>query len=91
MLENKIFVYNFQDLKLLEAIETCNNTKGLCAISYSKDSTVLACPDKTKGDVRVSKYEKNHVKVINAHQSAIASLTLTYDGNLLATASDKVS
>jgi WD repeat-containing protein 45 len=49
ILENKIYVYNFQNLKLIDTIETVSNTKGLCAMSPSKDVCVMACPEKKVG------------------------------------------
>ena len=33
VLETRIYVYNFADLRLIDAIDTCNNPKGLCAMS----------------------------------------------------------
>ncbi|KAJ6401079.1 hypothetical protein OIU84_016490 [Salix udensis] len=38
VLEQKIFVYNFADLKLLHQIETIANPKGLCAVSHGAGS-----------------------------------------------------
>jgi len=47
VLEHKIYVYNFQNLKMVEVIETCPNIRGLVAVSPSKDVCVLASPEKT--------------------------------------------
>jgi len=33
VLENRVYVYNFADLRLIDAIDTCNNPKGLCALN----------------------------------------------------------
>ncbi|AQK94544.1 Autophagy-related protein 18a [Zea mays] len=52
VLENKIFVYNFTDLKLLYQIDTLSNPKGLCAVSQQPGSIVLVCPGAQKGLVR---------------------------------------
>ncbi|CAA2956843.1 autophagy-related 18a [Olea europaea subsp. europaea] len=41
VLEQKILVYNFADLKLLHEIETIANPKGLCAVSRVAGSFVL--------------------------------------------------
>ncbi|CAN1319727.1 Autophagy-related protein 18a, partial [Linum perenne] len=43
VLEQKIFVYNFADLKLLHQIETISNPKGLRAVSYGSGSLLLVC------------------------------------------------
>ncbi len=59
MLENRIYVYNFIDLKLVDAINTSSNPKGLCALSADQNRTVLVCPDSNKGHVKVMHYEKN--------------------------------
>ncbi|GFP85629.1 autophagy-related protein 18a [Phtheirospermum japonicum] len=89
VLEQKIFVYNFADLKLLHQIETIANPKGLCAVSQVAGSFVLVCPGLQKGQVRVEHYASKKTKFIMAHDSRIASFTLSQDGNLLATASSK--
>lgn len=49
VLEHKIYVYNFQNLKMIEVIDTCANPKGLVSLSASKDICVLAAPDKNVG------------------------------------------
>jgi WD repeat-containing protein 45 len=68
VLEQKIYVYNFQNLKMIEVIETCANPKGLCTISPRKEVCVLACPDKNVGTVRVVHFDKgSKTLMINAH------------------------
>lgn len=89
VLEHKVWVYNFADLKVLQEIETIANPKGLCTVSYSAGSTVLVCPGLQKGHVRVEHHASNRTKVIEAHSSTLACLALTSDGQLLATASTK--
>ena len=90
VLEQKIYVYNFQNLRMIEVIETAPNPKGLIAVSPSKEVCVIASPDKTAGAIRVLHFDKGQKTfIINAHQSTIAALTLNTEGNLLATASDK--
>ena len=46
VLENRIYVYNFADLRLIDAIDTCFNPKGICALSPDPNISVLATPDK---------------------------------------------
>lgn len=94
VLEKKIYVYNFKDLSLQGNIETCSNPLGLCSISYEKDETVLACPDKEKGRVKVNIYtgdsESEEISnVLEAHNSSLSCISLNYSGTLLATASEK--
>ncbi|XP_010259664.1 PREDICTED: autophagy-related protein 18a isoform X2 [Nelumbo nucifera] len=89
VLEQKIFVYNFADLKVLHQIETIANPKGLCAVSQMSGSLVLVCPGLQKGQVRVEHYGSKRTKFIMAHDSRIACFALTQDGRFLATASTK--
>lgn len=68
VLEAKIYVYNFQNLKLIEVIETCPNPKGICAVSPSKDVCVLAAPEKKAGTVRIVHFDKgSKTQLIDAH------------------------
>ncbi|KAL4366197.1 hypothetical protein GQ457_05G002300 [Hibiscus cannabinus] len=89
VLEQKIFVYNFVDLKLLNQIETIANPKGLCAVSQGAGSLVLVCPGLQKGQVRVEQFASKSTKFIMAHDSRIACFSLSQDGQLLATSSSK--
>lgn len=89
ILLQKIFVYNFADLKLLHQIETIANPKGLCEVSQLSGSMVLVCPGLLKGQVRVEHYNSKRTKFIMAHDSRIACFALTQDGRLLATSSSK--
>ncbi|CAI0447640.1 unnamed protein product [Linum tenue] len=89
VLEQKIFVYNFSDLKLLHQIETIANPKGLCEVSHGAGSLVLVCPGLQKGQVRVEHYASKRTKFVMAHDSRIACFALTQDGQLLATCSSK--
>lgn len=36
VLEDKIFVFNFETLKLIEQVETCANPLGLCGLSTAE-------------------------------------------------------
>ncbi|KAL4572107.1 hypothetical protein LXL04_018876 [Taraxacum kok-saghyz] len=89
ILEQKIFVYNFTDLKLLQQIETFANPKGLCEVSQASGNFVLVCLGLRKGQVRVEHYASKRTKFILAHDSRIACFALSQNGNMLATASNK--
>ncbi|CAD6232920.1 unnamed protein product [Miscanthus lutarioriparius] len=89
VLERKIFVYNFTDLKLLYQIDTLSNPKGLCCLSHHSNTSVLACPGVHQGHVRVEHFGLKMAKTIPAHDSHISCMSLTMDGLLLATASTK--
>lgn len=88
-LDHKIYVYNFADLKLLHQIETAANPRGLCCLSPATNNTVLACPGLQKGQVRVELYDKKSTKFVSAHDSTLACISLTSDGEFLATASSR--
>lgn len=89
VLDHKIFVYNFADLKLVHQIETVPNPKGLCAVSQQQGSLILVCPGGQKGQVRMEHYGARKTKFIMAHDSRIACFALSQDGRLIATASTK--
>ncbi|XP_062193690.1 autophagy-related protein 18c-like [Phragmites australis] len=89
VLERKIYVYNFTDLKLLHQIDTLSNPKGLCCLSHHSNTSVLACPGVHQGHVRVEHFGLKVTKMITAHDSHISCMSLTMDGLLLATASMK--
>uniref|UniRef100_A0A7C9B0V2 Autophagy-related protein 18c n=1 Tax=Opuntia streptacantha TaxID=393608 RepID=A0A7C9B0V2_OPUST len=89
VLEHKIYVYNFLDLKLLHQIETISNPRGLCCLSHHVNTSVLACPGRRRGEVRIEHFGLRMTKIINAHESHLACFTLTMDGLILATASTK--
>lgn len=89
VLENKIFVYNFTDLRLLQQIETFGNPKGLCEVSQGSGEFVMVCLGLSKGQVRVEHYASKRTKFVLAHDSRIACFGLAQDGNVVATASNK--
>ena len=88
VLEHKIYIYNFADLKLIDHIETYQNSRGLIALSSSSTNTVLVCPGLQKGHLRIELYDQKKTTLIDAHESALACITLNTDGTRVATASD---
>jgi len=101
VLYDRIYLYNFSDLTLLDQIPTMSNPKGLVCLSpdntgviteaggSSGGGGVLACPSIHRGGVRVELYGYRKTQLIDAHESPLAALALTVDGLLLATASEK--
>ncbi|CAI9112458.1 OLC1v1012910C1 [Oldenlandia corymbosa var. corymbosa] len=89
VLEHKIHVHDFPGLRPLNDIETISNPKGLCALSQGPtESFVLVCPGQRKGQVRVEHHAPSRkTRFIPAHESEIACLALSQDGQLVATAS----
>ena len=64
MLEQRVFVYNFADLRLIDAYDTCPCPKGIVALSSDPNITVLATCHTTKGSVKITHYEKNNSIII---------------------------
>ena len=89
VLQNKIYVYNFADLKLVDHIETIANPKGLCSLCPNSSNTVLACPGVSRGTVRIELYDIRKTTLVPAHEADLAQICLNLDGTRLATASDK--
>jgi len=89
VLYNRVYVYNFADLQLLHQLETCENPRGLCALSPSVNNTVLACPGPRPGFVHVELYDSKQIVEFQAHENTLSQITLNPDGTLLATTSEK--
>ena len=52
----KVYVYNFVDLRLIDSFATCMNPSGLCALNPDTTVAVLATPHTVKGQVKVDKF-----------------------------------
>jgi len=89
VLEHKIYVYDFSHLRLLDHIETISNIKGLCALCPDPDNTILVCPGLQKGYLREELYDIKRMNLIQGHDSSLVAFALSFDGKLLATASEK--
>mmetsp|Transcript_25635 Transcript_25635/g.28516 ORF Transcript_25635/g.28516 Transcript_25635/m.28516 type:complete len:341 (+) Transcript_25635:20-1042(+) len=88
-LEKKVYIYNMDDLSLLDQIDTFENPKGLLALSAQQESIVLVTLGNKIGEVRISVYNTSQTHILPAHTNAITQLTLSLDGKLLATSSDR--
>lgn len=86
---HKVYVYNFEDLKLLDHLDTTANPRGLLALCPHPTSLVLACPGAHRGHVRVELYSQRKSTLIAAHETALACIALNADGSRVATASEK--
>jgi WD40 repeat protein len=101
VLQFKIYVYNFADLKLVDQIDTNANPNGLCALCPDVNNNVLACPGVTpstsgssqspeRGVVQVKLYSQgNQSRNIYCHTHELSCFALSPDGSKLATASDE--
>lgn len=103
-LEDQIYIYDIQNMRLLHTLETSMNPKGIVSLSTSRDSNVLVYPsgppakhviDPTTlhnetGDVTVFDLDScAPLNVVKAHRNSLALAQLNSDGTLLATVSEK--
>ena len=86
---DKIYVFNLSTFKNMDTLETGDNSHGIVGVSFVQEQTILAYPDKIKGHVRIKNYEKSSTFSIKAHENNIAYISVSYDGNLIATASEQ--
>jgi len=88
-LEDRVLIYNFEDLKLIDQFDTAPNPTGLCAIANSKDSLIVAILGEKEGQVRVNNYSANQYRMIDAHTSPLSQISLSSDGTKIATTSTR--
>ncbi|CDK27191.1 unnamed protein product [Kuraishia capsulata CBS 1993] len=118
LLEETIYIYDINNMRLLHTIEIPSNPNSLIALSPTTDSNYLAYPSppkipakgnsnndsgqNTNGAVNNGANSVRHgdviifnaktlqpLSVIEAHKTSLAAMTLSLNGLLLATASDK--
>mmetsp|Transcript_9456 Transcript_9456/g.26502 ORF Transcript_9456/g.26502 Transcript_9456/m.26502 type:complete len:340 (+) Transcript_9456:202-1221(+) len=90
VLEQKVYVYNFSDLQLVNQIETSPNPLGIVALSPNEGNIVLSCPGDKLGSVSLDHCNvAGKPRIIPAHENTLRLLSLNADGSLLATASEK--
>ena len=58
VLEDKIFVFNFETLKLIEQVDTCTNPFGLCGIATDEKpiAKTIVCLHSDKGKLKTLNY-----------------------------------
>ena len=71
--------------------KTCENQKGLVAITESNLINAMAIMGVDKGSIRIIYDNENqqYDTVIKAHNSSLAAISISRDGKLVATASEK--
>jgi len=89
VLDRDIYIYNFQDLELLENRRTIENPNGLCALCAHTNHRVLAFPGKERGLINVELFDIQRQVIIPAHESDLMALGINYDGSLVASASER--
>lgn len=87
VLANSVRVYHFKSPPdLWSAFETADNHRGLCCLTSDR----LVFPGRTTGQVQMVELDTGNVSIIPAHTSSLRALDISRDGEILATASDKV-
>jgi len=97
VLYDKIYIFNISTLETIDVLETYPNPNGIFSISNMDNELLIAYPSKQmKGRVQIENYsitihgvEKSESKIINAHESQIAYISLNNQGTVIATASDR--
>lgn len=89
VLDAKVFVYRFKDLKLMDSITTVPNPKGLVSLCSEAKNNVLAIPGLQRGSIRIELYDIAKATLIKAHDAELAQFALNPDGSRIASASEK--
>ena len=91
--KSRIFVLDLKSFQLIDPIETGPNPLGLLGLNYTKQNTILVYPsndeDKKKGDITIKNIEAKKFLYITPHNHPVAYIALSYNGLLLATASEE--
>lgn len=86
VLQAHVHVYAFSSPPTrLHVFETSDNPLGLVAMS----ARVLAFPGRTVGHVQLCDLSTGNVSIIPAHTSPLAAITISQNGDVIATASEK--
>ncbi|KAI4236688.1 MAG: hypothetical protein LQ349_002389 [Xanthoria aureola] len=82
---NSVSLYAFSSPpKKVSSFETADNPSGLCCLG----SSIIAFPGRTPGQVQMVEISTGNVSIIPAHGSPLKAMTLSPNGQLLATASE---
>jgi WD40 repeat protein len=80
VLTNRVYVYNFADLTLIDQIPTCTNLRGLvCMSSDASSPTVVVTPGMTKGHVRIELYSRD--SSLTTHTSSATNASSQHQGS----------
>ena len=93
VLAKKTYLFNKNNLKCVDQILTCFNSKGLAALPCDEkpNNKILVCPAKKFGDLAVHHYyaDKMVEEFISAHTSRISAVSVNAMGTQIASASEK--
>eukprot|EP00826_Nyctotherus_ovalis_P049067 TRINITY_DN5862_c0_g2_i2.p1 TRINITY_DN5862_c0_g2~~TRINITY_DN5862_c0_g2_i2.p1 ORF type:complete len:245 (+),score=62.88 TRINITY_DN5862_c0_g2_i2:58-792(+) len=88
ILEHKVYLYKFPELKIFEVLETAQNAAGAFAFSQTKELIAVSLAGK-KGEIRIKSYDKELCVEKQAHKSAVACIALSPNAQICATVSVK--
>ncbi|XP_051141556.1 autophagy-related protein 18a-like isoform X2 [Andrographis paniculata] len=87
---NKVMIWDDRESHFTGQLSVRSEVRGVrLRRDRVAEPLVLACPGLKRGEVRVEHLGLNKTQLISAHNSRIACLALSQNGNLLATASTK--
>ena len=87
---NYLYIIEITTLEINNIFQMYKHSNGLFAISMDDKILVVAFPYKYSGYVKIKKFNsKENIPSVNAHDTNISFLTLSNDGKLLATSSER--
>ena len=93
VIRSKILIFNMKDFQNVSNIETGDNPLGLIGINYTKENGTIVHPtcnnDKDKGQLTIYHFDEINNIYINPHNHTVSYIVLSYNGLLLATASEQ--
>jgi WD40 repeat protein len=88
--EKKIYIFNFITFGIMNIFDSYENTNGIVGFSSGDMISILAFPFENKGIIKLVNFNStSQLPIITAHESKIACLSISKNGQLLASASDK--
>ncbi len=90
----RIFIFNFQNFRNLDIIDTLNNPNGLFGLNQSEKQTIIAFPvsiekENIQGYIKVKNYNKEKEILIHAQDNIISYISINNDGTMLASSSNE--
>lgn len=86
-LKNSVQVHNLNRGKLINKYLTADNLSGILCVS----DRLMAFPGRVAGQIQIVEIATGNVSMILGHGSPLRSLCFSQDGEMLASASEKVN
>lgn len=88
LLENKIYVHNWETLEVFDNFAIAPNPKGVFAMNECTDIAILVVPSEKLGAVEIHNYDTSKKISAKLHKNSLDILKISDDGSLLASASE---